>query len=280
MLVSHAYRWRAVRFARSLLPPDEYPGRKLDVYWLSTGRCGTHYVYNVIRESPNLTALHDDGMFLSERNRVVDICINEPERFWDLRLEEFPWMHRKVAQNFRHRSAIFTELIHRTFPYGYMLFDYFERKRKPKHRVKLVHLVRHPVSVCRSMLKVERKEAFSRRPTGFLKYTEPAINAANLWIQTNRLCRQIVDRVSEPSIARTIRIEDLDVEGFRELYDFMEIKGFDENRIALLVKSRDPKLRSSHILRTDLRTPDVTEDEIEIIARLTKPLAVDFGYRV
>ncbi|MGH8646572.1 MAG: hypothetical protein ACREX4_19780 [Gammaproteobacteria bacterium] len=128
------------------------------------------------------------------------------------------------------------------------------------------------------MLKVERKEAFLRRPTGFLKHAVPAINAANLWIQTNRLCKEIIERVSEPDIARTIRIEDLDLEGFRELYDFMEIKGFDENRIALIVRNPDPKFRYSHILRAALRTPDVTEDEIEVIAKLTKPLAAHFGY--
>ncbi len=274
-------RWKLTDLRQRILPPNPYKGRSLDIFWMSTGRCGTHFVHRLLELATNLTAIHELGIILEDVFRASAIWDEDPERFWSLRLESFRAPMLKIRRLSVLKSQVMTELGHAIYPFGYMLHDYYNIRKIPGRRVKLIHLIREPVASCRSNLKIERTEHgdnFFRRSPAFVTGASSAEKAASIWNKINTLSGDIVARINDENIARTIRIEDLDQEGIAALYEFMEIDGYDPHTIDNLLSSRSQKIRFSHLARPEVNTPDCTEEELETIRRDTKKVADRFGY--
>lgn len=271
-------RWQLLPWYRRWFPVKDYTERKLDVYWLSTGRCGTHFLYNLLSQASNIHAIHDRGIAKREVDRAARIWREDPQRFWSLRLEEFPAMLYKLRENSKFPVEVFTELIHITFPFGYMMYDYYHRAYAGRRRLKLIHLVREPIACCRSSLKVERVKDYSRQPTAIIEGESATEKAASMWILTNRLCKGIVDRIDNPQVAIQLRIEDLDVDKALELCEFMELQGINRTTITSVLENRSQAARFSHVRRWEGRTPPVTDKELEIVSELTRADASIYGY--
>lgn len=274
-------RWPALRLLRQFIPASPHPGRELDVYWLSTGRCGTHFVDRVLQTDSSGHSLHEGGAYLPDVYRASAIWKDDPEAFWRLRLEDFAGAHAVVQENSRIPARVFNSFSNAMYPFGYMLHEAYERLGLGR-RVKTIHLVREPVASCRSNLKVEREEAggiaFARRAPAFVTGDSSAAKTASVWNCVNALCADTVDRIGDASKAITLRVEDLTIDRAEEIFDFCELRGFDRDRVEELLNNRSSSVRHSHVARGDLETVDATDEELEIIREQTAPLAARLGY--
>ena len=103
-----------------------------------------------------------------------------------------------------------------------------------------------------------------------------------------------IERVSNRSKQSHLgmRRRHLDLEMLREVYDFLELDGFDADALKALMEDRSQSVRHSHVAGQDLdggetdyrrklaleHNPDATPAELDRIERLCAPLAARFGY--
>lgn len=272
------YRWPVTSLYRRVVPVRPHPARKLDVYTLCTGRCGTHFLHDTLRDAHNVHAVQDGATVHRDSHRAANLWIDDPDRFWNLRLEQFRYELVKVREAAKHPAEVFVDTGVAFFSFGYMAWDYFQRCLKGQRRLKLIHLVRDPVAFGRSALKAERTTGFADRPQRMVPGATAAEQAANLWNNVNRLCQQIVQRIDDPSVARTIRIEDLGVDGLMDLHEFMELRGIERSRLESMLNRPEAKKRNSHLKRIGDAVPDATDEELDLIRQMTAPLAQELGY--
>lgn len=280
-LRGHGYRLKMERLRQQLIPIRQYPERELDVYFLSTGRCGTHFVHNVLDRTTSAYSVHDGGMMLKDVYRATELWHEKPQAYKAVSLEDFPWAYTKILRNSRYPARVYVELCHAMYPFGTMIWDYFRRCGDGR-RAKIVHLVREPVGACRSMLKVERDEeggeGFSRRAPTIGQGNSSAEKAASVWNGINRICHEAIENIGDESVARTQRIEDLDEAGCHDLFSFMEIEVLDWPRLTSMLSDRRQSLRHSHHARPEVKTSPATDDEIAVIRRDTAKVATMLGY--
>ena len=278
----HGLRWMTVY--RQFLPAPQYAGRKLDVYWLNTGRCGSRFLYRLLETADNVAAFHDLGMLPKSRNAAARLYMTDQEAYWKMPLDRF--MKAKVLEAGKYEGEVFTEIGHSLYGYGYAMWRYYQEHLKPR-QVRFVHLVRNPVDCCQSILKVERDvseggHGWVQRAPEIVLGATPAEKAASVWNNVNEICSRQVERIAaeDPDAARVQRIEDLDTpDRVGELFDWMRLRGFDAEKITPLLSSTSFEVRHSHVTRDDVSKLVASEDDLQTIRRNTAEMASKFGYQ-
>ena len=266
--------WLIPRLARQI-----HPDHKLSFYVLSTGRVGTRFLHHALDAANNSTVLHQPGPDLKETavRQVVSTYYRDKQAFQALELSDFPALEEKMLRHMAVPSEVYGDSLNHMFPFGYLLYKHFGPER-----IRLIHLVRNPVDACRSVLKAERDDSghgrFAElRPPEFLQGATAAEKAAGIWNGVNGLVRYQFQLIDDPRVCKTVRIEDVDVELVRELYDFLGLEGFNEANIDSLLGDKSRSVRHSH-LGANPQRPDATDEELEVIERLCRPLAQQLGY--
>jgi len=176
-------------------------------------------------------------------------------------------------------KPVYGDTLNHMFPYGYMLYNYFG-----SGRVRLIHLVRDPVTCCRSIIKSERAgqnvpDRFHElRPDEFIQGKTDAEKAAGIWNGVNGMVQTQFNMINDPQACKTVRLEDVSVELVNELFDFIGLQGFDRARVEDLLGDSSHDVRHSHIERNPERV-DASDAELREVERLCYPLAWDLGYR-
>lgn len=269
---------------------------KRHFYFLSTGRVGTLFFSRALDLATNGQVYHQPKpKLLDEMSRVVETFVASEDRFRALRVEQFPHLERQILRQRSLAGDVYGDTLNTMFPFGLMLHDYLG-----PDRLRLVHLIRDPRSCGRSILKAERDDfGYGRfhifRPPAFLKGlegAEAADKAAAIWNNINGMIKRQFELIDDQRVCKTIRLEDLDLEMLREVYDFLELDGFDADALKALMEDRSQSVRHSHVAGQDLdggetdyrrklaleHNPDATPAELDRIERLCAPLAAHFGY--
>lgn len=258
-----------------------YEGRALNFYSLSSGRCGTKFLYRVLSLATNATVFHSPTPHLRyEVQKLVQIYKNDFEKFRRLNTSSF----RRVQLMLRHQSTYTSEVYGNTmftsYALGLLLYKHFGNER-----IRLLHLIRNPIDCCSSILRAEREDGGVGfrflRGAEFIEGKSDAEKAASIWINTNQMISDIFREINNPQICQVVRIEDVDLEKIKELYKFLHLKGFDEARILPLMSDASEDVRHSHQGRLDQEgAKRITNEEIEIIKNKTRDFAKRFGYQV
>ena len=247
-----------------------YGGRKLDFYFLSTGRCGTRFVARVLDLATNATVYHEPNpTAYPDYHRKADEYFRNPESLKSTDYSQYPMFRRKLRINASVPASVYGVTARMNFPFGVVLHDVIPNK------VKLVHLIRNPVDCCRSIIRVES----DRYGTGFLPSRARALveghndfdRAISIYVKTNQMIRGQFDHINDPSVCKVVRVEDLSVDAFRELYEFLELEGFDADAVTRVMNDKSDNVRHSHMARLDeKRVPDLSERDIEYIREHTE----------
>ena len=276
-----ALRNRFLTLRDAMLPVSRYPGRDFNIWWLSTGRCGTHFIRHCCKAAAGVEIGKGIGLGNNLWNDVIDIYRTDRDRFWNLKLEDYPLVKAKLNARNNYSSRVFTEIAHEIYPFSAMVYDYSRRCGRPD---KLVHLIRNPIDCCQSMLKAERRDGpqgFSRRATSYFNSgDEPAVRAAKTWIEINTMCAEVASHLDDPDNVLFVRIEDLDSRTSVELLNRLGLTDIDQNRLENVFGEQFTDLRHSHMARSDLTTPGTSSDELDLIRELTRETAARFGYEV
>ena len=278
--IKHFKRAQSIRthINCALLRRKKFPGRKLNFYFLSTGRVGTRFFARVLDTAKNARVFHQPGPQLKKTavQDVVSTYMRDIENFKKLTVSDFPQLEEKILRQLAIPVPVYGDTLNHMFPFGYMLYKYFGPKR-----VRLVHLIRHPVPCGRSTIVAEKDwgsgERFTElRPKEYIKANTPAEKAANIWIEVNSMIRKQFALIDDPSVCKVFRLEDVTIDSIRDLFEFLRLEGFDEKKIKPLMGDTSHNVRHSHVKFHDER--EVTKEELDIVSRLCAPLAKKYGY--
>ncbi len=265
-------------FEKTASKTGKHEARKLNFYFLSTGRCGTRFFSRVLETATNAIVFHQPQPYLADTMRAVVLhYVNNREQFGQLRVNEFPQLEEKLELQSTYPKEVYGDTLNSMFPFGHLLYEYFGAEK-----LRLIHLIRNPVDCGRSILKVERAEGgtnFLPRSKLFLEGTTSSEKAGHLWNNVNKMIKYQFDLINDASVCKTVRLEDVNLDRIRELFDFLKLEGFDEKRIHSLMQDKSPEVRHSHVaMRTDMR--DASDEELETVRRITQATAEQFDYKI
>ena len=252
------------RFARP------FGGRALDFYFLSTGRCGTRYIARVLDLASNAIVYHEPNPSAYEDcRRKTDEYFRNPESIKNTDYSRYPMLRRKMRINASIQTKIYGETANLNYPFAVIFHSAIP------NRVKLLHLIRNPVDCCRSIIRVESDEygyGFARhRAKSLLERKGDLDRAISVYTKITEMIRVQFECIDDPSVCKVVRVEDTSVELFKELYDFLELEGFDADKVNRLINDKSDPVRHSHMARMDKRgIPDIDEHDIEYIKKRTE----------
>ncbi len=257
----------------------EYSGRKINFYFLSTGRCGSRLLARVFDLADNAIVFHEPTPhLLKEAFEVSNLYKNQYSLFLNLNIAQFPKLLKKVEESLSFKFEIYGDTLNTMYPFGLMLYHYLGPER-----LRLVHLIRNPVDCCSSILGMERKwqgVGFSKSRAGSLAYGyTDAEKAANTWIHTNQMIKDQFSEINNDFVCRTFRIEDCTTDSILSFCDFLQLKGINRGQIEKLLSDTTYDIRHSHQARLNQAMENaLLEGEGNFIYDKTKKAAKAFGY--
>jgi len=281
VMENHTLRNLKARVSRMFLRSRTYPERKLNFYFLSTGRVGTRFFSRALDTATNARVLHQPGPQLKETvvRDVVSTYVNNPARFAGLSVHDYPRLEEKILKQMTLPFDVYGDTLNHMFPFGLMLYKYFGPER-----LRLIHLIRHPVTCGRSTLMVERDDVpdggrFEElRPPEFLVGNTSAEKTASIWNGVNGMIRKQFELIDDSRVCKVIRLEDVSLDMVEDLFQFLGLEGFDEEKISGLMGNKSHSVRHSHVDLLSSEKKDATVDELRTIHRLCTPLAEQYGY--
>ena len=145
-------------------------------------------------------------------------------------------------------------------------------------------MIRHPITCCRSILKSERDDdgtggRFKElRSPEFIQGGTATEKAAAIWNGVNGMVQEQFQMIGNAKVCKVLRLEDVSVASIRGLFDFLELKGFDADKVNDLIHDASHDVRHSHIGHPANRRKDATLEELSTIAKFCEPLAKQYGY--
>ena len=235
-------------------------------YFLSTGYCGTRFHYHVLRLATNAEVWHQPGHEdIAEITNLMEQRFEEDrDGFLAAELDAFPHLQRRIDKRLA-LPWIYGDTLNWMRGLGHMLY-----KHIGPERLRLVELRRHPLATCRSMLADGRQSA----PVKFSDILL-AEEIARRWVRQYACIRYQIEAINNPQVCQTIRLEDTSLEQIRNLYDFLELEGFDKTAVATLLNTTTKEVRHSH--REGAQAP-ASQEELRAIWHICAPLAKEFGY--
>jgi hypothetical protein len=238
----------------------------LNFYFLSSGFCGTRFHHHVLRLATNAEVWHQPGH--EEISEITDLLEQrfeqDPNRFLRTEIAEFPHLKRRIDKRLA-LPWIYGDTLNWMRGLGYMLYNYIGPER-----LRLVELVRHPMATCRSMMAYSRATSATNSSDVAL-----AEEMARRWVRQYSLIHYQFAAIDDPQICKRIRLEDSGIEQLRELYDFLNLEGFDEAAVSVLLGSRSREVRHSHLNESPV---PASKEELQAIWRVCGPLAEQYGY--
>ena len=238
----------------------------INFYFLSTGHCGTRFYHHVLRQATNAEVCHQPGHedIAAIVNRMEDRFGTNPEEFLRMRITSYPRLQRRIDKRLS-LPWIYGDTLNWMRAFGYMLYDYIGPQR-----LRLVQLVRHPVAACRSSLADHRPP--SQEELSDIDFAE---QVARQWVLQYSCIRHQFRAIDDAAVCRTVRLEDVDLEQLRELYDFLFLEGFDDAVILSLLQSTTKDVKHYH--KREARVP-ASKEELRAIWDVCAPLAAEYGY--
>lgn len=278
------FRWPVILGLYRLGMLRPYPEREMDMYCLSTGRCGTHFLAHLVGASGQVDAIHDAGIHLPTAHAAAQEALAGGSVHVGKDLRRYPYIAARLQYLGMRRSRRVAEFGHHMYPFAAALANHYERYF-PNRELRLVHLVRHPTACCRSMLRVERYEGggegFRRRAPGLVEGTSSAEDAARVWCRTNRIISDSFARITDPRKTLVLRIEDIG-ERWKELCQFLglDLSAVSWGSIQELLGNESTAERHSHLQREGPGVSEYDADsaELEIVERMTRRERRRFDY--
>lgn len=278
--------WQEKFFKR--FRPADVPVKQL-FFVLSTGRCGTRYVSNLLNVASNATVLHQPQPGCESINPIAfEWFLEDRQRYLNMRVEDFPLLqqHAEIYKNVT--TPICGDCYNSMYPFGIALFKYFQKRGMD---VKFIHLVRNPVACASSILRAEgpwgigERKDFKIRAEKLFTSTIPAEIASEIWTGINQNIHYQMTYIEKenPGSTKMVKLEDIQRnEHLPYIYELFQWMGFDfPEEIRLLDVMLDEKddVRHSHQKRLDdVGIPKVSDDEISMIINKTGMVAGKFGY--
>jgi hypothetical protein len=275
-------------------PPWEAPDRlsgtshvRRVFFVVSTGRCGTKYLANLLNLAENGAVVHEPTPGCEPINPIAyEIFIKDRAQFDRLRVSDFPLL-RLHASFYEHIHAeVFGDCYNSLYPFAIALYHFFTEMQMD---IKFIHLLRHPVDTCSSILRAEgphgrgTRKNFGLRAKLLSQATHPADIASDVWININEVIRYELKTIEHlhPSSTRTIRIEDMSrTDHIRELYRWLGLQLPEPDRIKEIIDNESYGIRHSHQVHLDsLGVPRITDQDLEIIKHRTEPFLGFYGYQ-
>ena len=279
ILNSNVMRYPRTKYVLPNLRDNQYPERKINFYFLSTGRVGTRFFSKVFGSATNATIFHQPEPSLKESvvRDVVSKYMVDKKQFQRVNIGDYSVLEEKILQQMQYPAEVYGDTLNHMFPFGFMLYKYLGPER-----LRLVHLIRDPVSCGRSILKSERddtgKGRFKElRPPEFIQGSNPAEKSANIWNGVNEMIRYQFDLINDPKVCKVVRLEDMSIELIEELFEFLGLKGFDKEKAKELMNDKSHDVRHSHLTVNPERI-DATQDELSVIERMCSSLSKKYGY--
>jgi len=238
----------------------------INFYFLSSGYCGTRFYHHLLRSATNAEVWHQPGH--DDITEITDLLeerfIRDPEAFINTTMDEFPRLRRRIDRRLS-LPWIYGDTLNWMRGLGLMLYRYIGPER-----LRLVELVRHPVAACRSMMTGHHRSTDEESSDIAL-----AEDMARRWVRYYSYIRRQFEAINDPTVCRTVRLEDTGFELIRELYGFLSLEGFDETAISALLTNTAKDVRHQH--NRDAQVP-ASEEELRAIWEISASLAEAYGY--
>ena len=253
---------------------------------LSTGRCGTRYMANILNLSENAIVLHEPPPGAEPINPLAyELFVTDREKFNQIRVGDFPIL-KQHANIYRNIDAdIFGDCYNSFYPFAIALYHFFTERGI---NTQFIHLVRHPFDCCSSILRAEGPHGIGTRKNfglraKLMRQSEiPAEIASDVWIKINDVIRHEIEFIERfnPGSTGLARIEDMnEINSIINLYSWLELHIPNIDDIKKAMQDRSDIVRHSHQLRLNkLGIPKVTAEDMDIIKAKTRSCLARYGY--
>ncbi len=256
-----------------------YTNRVNKVFFvLSTGRCGTRYMANLLNLAGNATVLHEPEPGCETINPIAcAFFFSDIKRFNLMRVHNFDLLYRHTNIYKQIDTEVFGDCYNSIYPFAIPLYYFFKEKGI---QAKFIHLVRNPIDCCSSILRSEGpngvgiRKNYGLRAKVFVNSIDPSINAVNIWIKINQIISYSLQKIEKMAhgCTRMIRIEDMnDYDNIIKLYKFLSLNIPDKADIHRIMTDKSDAVRHSHQKRLDNQNvPKITDDEFNTIVKISK----------
>ncbi len=256
---------------------------------LSTGRCGTRYISNLLDVASYATVLHQPQPGCERINPIAyEWFLENRRRYLDMRVEDFPLLQQHAEIYKTVTTPVCGDCYNSMYPFGIALFNYFQKLGMD---IKFIHLVRNPVACVSSILRAEgpfgigERKDFKIRAEKLFTATVPAEIASEIWIGINQNIEYQMKYIEgkKPGSTKLVKLEDVQrTEQLPYIYDLFQWLGCDvpdEHKLLDVMLNEKDDVRHSHQKRLDdVGIPKVCDNEIAMIINKTGKVAGDFGY--
>ncbi len=253
---------------------------------LSTGRCGTKYLSNLLNLASNAVVLHEPPPGGERINPIAyELYVKNKERFNQMRVSDFSVLekHGNIYQSID--ADIFGDCYNSFYPFAIAFYHFFREKGI---NIQFIHLVRHPFDCCSSILRaegqhgIEKMENFGIRANLISQSNDHAEIASDVWISINHVISyqtKYIETLS-PGTTKLVHIENMNkVDNIIDLFNWLKLVLPDTDQIKQVVQDESDDIKHSHQLRLDeIGIPKVTNDDLNTIREKTAPLLKTYSY--
>jgi len=248
---------------------------------LSTGRCGTRYMANLLNLAGNATVLHEPEPGCESINPIAcNFFFSDIQRFNLMRVHDFDLLYRHASIYKQIDTEVFGDCYNSIYPFAIPLYSFFKEKGI---QAKFIHLIRNPLECCMSILRSEgpngigiRKD-FGLRAKQLITATDPAVNAVNVWVKINQIISYTLQKIENmaPNSTCMIKIEDMnDYDRVTKLYQFLDLNIPDRADIQRIMTDESDTVKHSHQKRLDNQNvPKIKDHEFNTIVKMISTYA-------
>jgi hypothetical protein len=255
---------------------------------LSTGRCGTKFISNLLNLSSDTTVYHEPKPGLEYKNPLgYALFLVDKENYNKLEVEDLTLLKMHAELYKTVNTPVFGDCYNSLYPFGFALFKYYSSLGI---ECKIIHLVRNPVECCSSILRMEGQAGYGEKRVHFQLRANSLYDAtandaeksAQIWININKNIdyqREQIESI-QPNTTCLVRTEDLnDIAYCRKLFDFLEIASPEDEQINKLFSDVSYDVKHSHQNKLDqLGIHNISDKEIEIIRNMTRLDGERYGF--
>lgn len=262
------------------------PKVKKIFFVFSTGRCGTKFISNLLDLADNATVLHQPQPGCESINPIAyELYVEDKEKFKQILVSDFDLLSRHADIYTEIDTKIFGDCYNSIYPFAVALYNFYIKRGI---ETRFIHLIRHPVDCCSSILRAEGpyaeglRQNFGHRAKLLSKSSCPAEIAGDVWININEVIKYEMEYIEglSPGSSKLVRLEDLnDKESIVELFDWLGLSVPNVKEINKVLTNESDDVRHSHQSRLDkLKIPKVTKEELAIIKNRVQPYLKIYGY--
>ncbi len=210
------------------LKKEQYSSLRAPAFFLSTGRCRTHWITTILAEQRNILPLHNPEISFLEEGRIIyESLTNSTETEKKLILQLVSQARDAIWLNCAKRDIQFVETNNRITFAAPFLIDLIPHS-------KFVHVTRHPVDFIISGMNRDWYKGNSH-DLGRIVMNDSAKweklsqtqKIAWLWLETNMFILQSISGLSSDRVF-SLQSENLDLSRVVQLVRFLKL---DEKRI-------------------------------------------------